>query len=101
MTTYMYFDRFPDDRKLWKWLVWAILLANTLDTVFIAASAYWRLIEEYGNVLASVQLDWRSQAHLPLLAIISLLTQLWFCQRLFYLFNRKLYLPCAIFMCSV
>jgi hypothetical protein len=98
--TIVYYDRFPEDRLARRLLVGVLLFVNFLDTTFTAMSVYWRLVNNFGNFIGILQLDWRSQSHLPLLAIISFGTQMWFVVKIYHLFNRQLWLPVPIFLCS-
>lgn len=50
LQAYIYFKRYPNDRKHLKWLVTWVMLVDTIHTVFTGHTVYHFTIEESGQV---------------------------------------------------
>jgi len=98
---YVYSYNFPEDRKLFKLLVYSLMLLETLQTSLGAADLYYRFAEGFGNVnrLSSPYVFVFQVAIIG--AIISMVVQCFFAYRIWTI-NRggSLWLCLMICMCS-
>lgn len=112
-STALYYQRFPKDRLPFQLLVGLVAFIDFLHTAFLIAATvslesprllsspdplvqYHRFVDNFGDALASLKLDWREAALLPLLSVIALCVQGFFAWRCYAMMERRVILPIII-----
>jgi len=99
--TYVYSYNFPDDRRLIKILAYFVFLLETAQTALTGADIYYWFIAGFGE-LDSLRNNWFSPIDIVIMdGLISLITQLFFCYRIWILNKRLLWFCVVIAILSI
>lgn len=89
LQTFIYYQRYPRDKALLKFIVLLIWVIDTLDTALAVQICYYYLITNYANPLAVLSPVWSLKLHVLLTSLSDFVVRSLYAQRIYTLSHRN------------
>jgi hypothetical protein len=95
--TYRYFDKYPNDPIVNKIIVFTVWSFDAIQLIFIAKSAYYYLVTQWGNPEALATSIWELDIQLTFIGLSAFVCQLFFLNRIWVLSKKNIVLVACLF----